>query len=67
MDHKACPWCGSLFFVTGKSGPKVVFHVTGTESYEIIARDHDHNIDADAIFCGACSWHGNTRQLVESR
>jgi len=67
MSKRACPECGSVFFVTRKSGTKTVFHVNEDSSFEIIVETEEENIRAEAIFCGACSWRGDTGQLIESR
>lgn len=67
MYKRACPVCGSVYFVTGKSGAKTVFHVNHDFTYEIIEAADGEEIRAELIFCGACSWRGDTGQLMESR
>jgi len=67
MSKRACPECGSVFFVTSKSGAKTVFHVNEDSSFEIIAQADGEEMRSEAIFCGACNWRGDTEQLIESR
>ncbi len=67
MYKKACPVCGSLFFLTSKTGPKTVFHVNADATFEIITEENGQEINPGAICCGACSWQGDSGKLVESR
>lgn len=65
----SCPICGSSYLCSSKSGEGSVFHVYDNETRTIaIQRSEVENsiINRQAIFCGACSWHGSIDDLVAS-
>lgn len=70
MAHFICPSCGSEYFLTSKASPKTIFKVASERVVEFIQSSTrsfgDEDSDLHNIFCGACSWHGNLDELVES-
>jgi len=71
MELLACPKCGSQWFVSSRTGDRIVFQVD-EKHHPIIAESHGVSpqavpIDPARIFCGACSWQGPVTDLVESR
>ncbi len=71
MELLACPKCGSEWFVSSKTGERIVFQMD-TGRHPLIARPDqqvkDANlIDPDHLYCGACTWKGPAEHLVESR
>lgn len=71
MDRLACPRCGSEWFVSSRTGERIVFqmddrrHPIPTEP-EALSREAAP-IDPEHICCGACTWQGPATLLVESR
>lgn len=71
MERMACPKCGSEYFVSARSGDRVVFQVS--DSCEVLIIKQEGRIDSplliegQQIYCGACSWKGQQGDLVESR
>lgn len=71
MELLACPRCGSEWFVSARTEERVVFQmdaarnpvVKGTVASTVAVA----GMDPEHIFCGACTWQGPTRELVESR
>jgi len=71
MELLACPQCGSTWFVSSRSGDRIVFQMD-EKRQPVIAEPESVTpqavpIDPAHIFCGACSWQGPVADLVESR
>lgn len=66
----ACPACGSRYFLSSRSAPKIIFHVLGTVERKIFilrgSKYGDETIDREDICCGSCSWHGHIEKLQEA-
>jgi hypothetical protein len=70
MELLACPKCGSEWFVSTRSGERIVFQVD-EERQPLLADEASRSnnaapINAQHIFCGACTWQGPASDLVES-
>lgn len=65
MIKRRCPLCGAIKFMSKDRGPKTMFQVNNDWSVEIIRTESDQQIDPEEIFCGACSWKGPLKKLVE--
>ena len=70
MDLLACPRCGSQWFVSTRSGERIVFQVA-EERQPVLAEEHTPAAEAEPInpqhiCCGACTWQGAISELVES-
>jgi hypothetical protein len=71
MELLACPKCGSEWFVSSRTGGRIVFQMT-TGRHPVIARVEQQAedtplLDPDHLYCGACTWQGSAGHLVESR
>lgn len=71
MDLRACPQCGSEWFVSTRSGERIVFQMD-VAGNPLIVQPDSHSpetvpIDPDHLFCGACTWKGPATALVISR
>ena len=70
MAQYICPSCGSHYFMTSKTGKKIVFQVSAGCTVEVLQQDGDANneavLDMTKIYCGACSWQGSLDEVVES-
>ncbi len=67
MEYKMCPLCGSKYFVSSKSGKRVVFHIKGDTVHLIPDQGPDaleSAIDPEKIHCAACSWSGAMSDLA---
>ena len=71
MELLACPKCGSEWFVSTRSGERMVFQLD--ENLQPVLAEAQAPSATTApinpihIFCGACTWQGPTSELVESR
>ena len=71
MDMLACPQCGSEWFVSTRTGERIVFKMD--ENRRPVIAEPEPLSDAavptnqEHIYCGACSWQGASSELVESR
>jgi hypothetical protein len=70
IELLACPKCGSEWFVSSKCDERIVFQMD-TDRHPVIARPDQQAkdatlIDPDHLYCGACTWKGSARDLVES-
>ncbi len=64
----ACPACGSEFFSSKAEGQRIVFHVGSDFAPFILVRGDnlgDDQIKLEDMHCGACSWAGESSQLVQ--
>ena len=63
-----CPLCGSQLFLSSRSISRSVFYIRAAKDPQILViKDNiqeSEEIDLGKFFCGACSWQGNTEQLV---
>jgi hypothetical protein len=71
MELLACPKCGSEWFVSSRTGKRIVFQMN-TDRHPVIARPEQQPpgavpIDPDHLCCGACTWKGSAGDLMESR
>ena len=70
MAQFICPSCGSKYFRTPKTGPKIIFQIVYERTVQIIQSAtgafSDVVIDTHNIYCGACSWQGSLDEVVES-
>ena len=70
MTQFTCPSCGSKYFLTSKTAPKIIFQVTDERTVQFIqlatGTVSSLAIDTHNIYCGACSWQGSLDQVVES-
>lgn len=71
LELLACPQCGSKWFVSSRSGERIVFQID-TDRLPLTARSKQQPKDTvplnpDRICCGACTWQGAIGRLVESR
>ena len=70
MGQFICPSCGSKYFMTSKTGSKIIFQVASGRTVEFVQVNNeeisDLVIDMYTIYCGACSWHGSLDEVVES-
>ena len=70
MAQFICPSCGSKYFLTSKTGQKIVFQIAyerTVQFMQLVTGDfNDEDIDEQNIYCGACSWHGRLDEVVES-
>lgn len=70
MDLRACPYCGSVWFVSTRRGERIVFQVD-EEQQPVLAEAHAPSaaapIHPQHICCGACTWQGAISALVEAR
>jgi ribosomal protein S27AE len=71
MELLACPRCGSEWFVSARTGERLVFQVdvslTPVMNGAVASTASGAGMDPERLFCGACTWQGPTRELVESR
>lgn len=70
MEYMACPSCGSIYFQSTRMRGKIVFHVND-KNEPVVMKQHvygaaETKIDTSQIYCGACSWHGNIHQVMQS-
>jgi hypothetical protein len=72
MELLACPQCGSEWFVSSRTGERIVLQMD-TDRHPLIARPAQQprsaaaSIDPQHLYCGACTWQGSAEHLVESR
>ena len=71
MELLACPKCGSEWFVSTRSGERMVFQMDA-ERQPVLAEAQTPSataapINPNHIFCGACTRQGPASELVESR
>ncbi len=71
MERLACPKCGSEWFVSTRSGERIVLQMDA-ERQPVLAEAQTPSVTAvpinpNHIFCGACTWQGPALELVESR
>lgn len=70
MAQFICPSCGSKYFMTSKTGRKIIFQVACGRTMEFVQMTteeiSDVLIDTYNIYCGACSWQGSLDEVVES-
>ncbi len=70
MAQYICPSCGSKYFRTPASGPKIIFQIAAERTIQIIqsatAATTAVAVETHDIYCGACSWHGCLEDVVES-
>lgn len=70
-DLLACPQCGSAWFVSSRTGERLVFQMDDRRRPILIKTDalpkEAAAIDPEHICCGACTWQGPATLLVESR
>ena len=69
MELLACPKCGSEWFVSTRSGDRVVFQMDA-DLQPVLAEAPSAAatpINPNHICCGACTWQGPASELVESR
>lgn len=71
MAHFICPSCGSKYFLTSRTGPKIIFQIIPPERTIAFIQlatgaTSDLAIDTYNICCGACSWQGSLEEVVES-
>lgn len=70
MAQFICPSCGSKYFLSSKTGPKMIFQVTAERTVQFIqlatGAISDLVIDTHNVYCGACSWQGSLDEVVES-
>jgi hypothetical protein len=67
----ACPQCGSEWFVSSRSGERIIFQID-TDRLPLTTRSKQQPKDTvplnpDRICCGACTWQDTISRLVESR
>jgi ribosomal protein S27AE len=71
MELLACPRCGSEWFVSARTGDRLVFQMDAARNpvmKEAVASTASiAGMDPERLCCGACTWQGSTRELVESR
>ena len=70
MELLACPRCGSEWFVSSRSGARIVFQVD-EQQQPVVAETSEpatgaEPINPQHICCGACTWQGAINELVES-
>lgn len=67
MEYRICPSCGSTYFISSRSGEKIVFHVSDSrELITVPGQTFDEvylTIDPLRFYCGACSWGGGMVDL----
>lgn len=70
LELRACPRCGSEWFVSSRGGDRVAFQmdeqlrpVLPTDQPQTVATEA---IDFAHICCGACTWEGAAEALVPS-
>lgn len=60
----ACPKCGSCYFLSARTRPRMVFRLKSKRTPEILEQDDGASLNATAISCGACSWQGTIEQTI---